>query len=207
MSAPPLTVLEAAPEEEAAIRAAVREARGLATLAGRRVVAGPQHVDEALTLLADPRVSEPIYDLPRPFTREGVAAWIAEATARQARGEGILTFSLDEHGVVAGYGDLRVWPDRASGEIGGAMRADRQGAGMGGQGFAEMADWAFEVIGIRLMGLTAALDNVRSQRMIDGAGFRRMGERDSLRPDGSVRRSVYWELTRDAWRAARSGPR
>ena len=67
-----------------------------------------------------------------------------------------------------------------------------------------MADWAFEIIGIRLMGLTAALDNVRSQRMIDGAGFKRMGERDSVRPDGSVRRSVYWELTREDWRALRA---
>lgn len=203
MSAPPLTVLTATPEEEAAIRAAVREARGLAALAGKRAVAAPAHLDEVLEMLQDPRVSDPIYDLPRPFTRASVAAWIDEAVARQARGEGILTLSLDEAGRVAGYGDLRVWPDRASGEIGGAMRADRQSAGMGARGFVEMADWAFEVIGIRLMGLTAALDNVRSQRMIDGAGFRRMGERDSVRPDGTVRRSVYWEMGRDDWRAMR----
>lgn len=203
MSAPPLTVLVASPEEETAIRQAVREARGLERLSGMRVVATPHHTAEALALLADPRVSDPIYDLPRPITRENVARWIDAAVARQARGEGILTFSLDEAGKVAGYGDLIVWPDRASGEIGGAMRADRQSAGQGGRGFAEMADWAFEIIGIRLMGLTAALDNVRSQRMIDGAGFKRMGERDSVRPDGGVRRSVYWELAREDWRALR----
>ncbi|MBJ7411713.1 MAG: hypothetical protein JHD15_15290 [Phenylobacterium sp.] len=50
------------------------------------------------------------------------------------------------------------------------------------------------------MCLTAALDNVRSQKGIDAAGFRRMGEREAVRPDGTTRRSVYWELTRDEWR-------
>lgn len=203
MSAPPLTILTTTPEEEAAIRAAVREARGLSALSGRRVCADLSHVDGALALLQDPRVSEPIYDLPRPFTRATVSAWIEGAIARQARGEGILTFSLDDADEIVGYGDLAIWPDRASGEIGGAMRADRQSAGLGARGFVEMVDWAFEVIGIRLMGLTAALDNVRSQRMIDGAGFARMGERESVRPDGTVRRSVYWELTREAWRTMR----
>jgi RimJ/RimL family protein N-acetyltransferase len=53
---------------------------------------------------------------------------------------------------------------------------------------------------VRLIGLTAGLDNVRSAAAIDGAGFVRMGERESVRPDGSIRRSIYWELTRDQWR-------
>jgi RimJ/RimL family protein N-acetyltransferase len=203
VSAPPKTVLAATADEAAAIRTAVREAIGLASLSGRRVCATRAHVDGALALLADARVSGPIYDLPRPITHENVARWIEGAIARQARGEGILTFSLDENDEIVGYGELVVWPDFASGEIGGAMRADRQSAGQGARGFIEMADWAFETIGIRLMCLTAALDNIRSQRMIDGAGFARMGERDSTRPDGTVRRSVYWELTREAWRAMR----
>jgi RimJ/RimL family protein N-acetyltransferase len=60
--------------------------------------------------------------------------------------------------------------------------------------------WIFETLGVRLMCLTAALDNVRSQKGIDAAGFRRMGERDAVRPDGTTRKSVYWEMTRDEWR-------
>ena len=59
--------------------------------------------------------------------------------------------------------------------------------------------WMFETLGVRLIGLTAALDNVRSAAAIDGAGFQRMGERESVRPDGSIRRSIYWELSRDQW--------
>ena len=58
----------------------------------------------------------------------------------------------------------------------------------------------FETLGVRMMCLTASLDNVRSQKGIDAAGFVRMGERDAVRPDGTIRRSVYWEMTRDEWR-------
>ncbi len=54
----------------------------------------------------------------------------------------------------------------------------------------------FDHLGVRLIGLTAALDNHRSARVIEAAGFRFIGERDSIRPDGSVRRARYWELTR-----------
>ena len=39
---------------------------------------------------------------------------------------------------------------------------------------------------------------------IDGAGFTRMGEMESHRPDGTTRRSLYWEMTRDQWADLRS---
>ena len=32
-------------------------------------------------------------------------------------------------------------------------------------------------------------------------GFNRMGERDAIRADGTVRRSLYWEMTREEWQA------
>jgi RimJ/RimL family protein N-acetyltransferase len=193
VSAPPITVLTASPEEEAAIVAAVRAVQG-------PMIAGPEHVDGLLKLLSDPRVSDPIYDLPRPFTREGVAAWVAEHAAKQAEGRSILTVGLDEAGDVSSYSHFAIWPERASGEIIGARRADLQNSGQGRSGVAHATALMFEVLGLRLIGLTAALDNVRSAKAIDGAGFKRMGERDSVRPDGTVRRSLYWELTRDEWR-------
>jgi len=37
--------------------------------------------------------------------------------------------------------------------------------------------------------------------LIEAAGFVAMGERESRLPDGSVRLSRYWELTREQWRA------
>ena len=37
---------------------------------------------------------------------------------------------------------------------------------------------------------------VEAASVIEAAGFRFIGERGSIRPDGSVSRSRYWELTR-----------
>ncbi len=192
MSAPPKTVLVATPDEEASIRAAVRRAEG-------RLVAGPDHVGGLLALLSDPRVSDPIYDLPRPITIESVALWVAESEALRQEGRCILAVSLDEAGKVSGYSRFSIWPERASGELAGARRADLQNSGAGRQGVAHSISWMFEALGLRLIGLTAALDNVRSAKAIDGAGFLRMGEVESVKPDGTTRRSAYWELTRTQW--------
>lgn len=192
MSAPPKTVLTATPEEAETIRAAVRRAPG-------RMVAGPEHVAGLLALLSDPRVADPIYDLPRPITREAVAQWVADSEALRQEGRCILAVSLDEAGAVAGYSRFSIWPERASGELAGARRADLQNSGAGRQGVAHSIAWMFEELHLRLIGLTAALDNVRSAKAIDGAGFRRMGEVESVKPDGTARRSLYWELTREAW--------
>ncbi len=194
MSAPPKTVLTASAAEEAAIRQVVR------IFAAERV-AGPQHVAGLVDLFSDPRVSDPIYDLPRPFTHENVARWVADSEALRQKGECVLLVNPDDDGGIGGYSRITVWPDRSSAELAGAARADRQNTGRGRQGVANSVGAIFEVMGVRLIGLTAALDNVRSAAAIDGAGFIRMGERESVRPDGSIRRSIYWELTRDQWRA------
>lgn len=191
MSAPPKTVLHATPQEEAAIRAAVRAARDH--------VAGPQDVPGLTRLLADPRVSDPIYDLPRPITEENVARWVAESAALTEKGECLLSVNRDEVGEISGYSRITIWPERSSAELAGATRADRQNSGQGRLGVARSIARIFEDLGVRLIGLTAALDNVRSAAAIDGAGFTRMGERESLRPDGSPRRSLYWEMTREEW--------
>lgn len=192
MSAPPKTVLHASPEEEAAIRAAVRAA-------AKDHIAGPQDVPGLTRLLADPRVSDPIYDLPRPFTEQNIARWVAESAALAEKGECLLAVNRDEAGEISGYSRITIWPQHSSAEIAGATRADRQNSGQGRLGVARSIARIFEDLGVRLIGLTAALDNVRSAAAIDGAGFTRMGERESLRPDGSPRRSLYWEMTREEW--------
>jgi RimJ/RimL family protein N-acetyltransferase len=202
MSDPPVTVLRATAEEEADIRRRVREVDP-ASLGPDRVIAVSGHAAALARMLADPRVSDPIYDLPRPITEESVRAWIEATAVQQGRGEAVLVLSLDEDGEVAGYSRFSVWPDRSSAEIAGATRAERQNRGQGTTGAARSFGWMFEVLGVRLIGLTAALDNVRSARVIEAAGFRPMGERDSRRPDGTPRRSLYWEMTADEWRRVR----
>lgn len=199
MSAPPKTVLQASPDEAAAIRRAVRTP-DLTLLGEGYVLAGPEHVTGLVDLLGDPAVSEPIYDLPRPLTRENVAAWVEDAERLRQAGEALLVVCTDHNGRIWLYSRFTVWPDRAAAEIAGAHRADHQNAGLGKAGAARSFNWMFEALGVRLVCVTAALDNVRSARVIEAAGFTAMGERDGVRPDGSVRRSRYWEMTREAWR-------
>lgn len=199
MSAPPVTVLEVAPEEAAAIRAAVLSA-DLSTLGPGRALAGPADAADLAAFLADPKVSDAIYDLPRPFTEANMARWIAESETLRQEGRRLLILTRDELGVIAGYSCVSVWPDRSAAELAGALRADRQSGGQGAAGALHTFGWIFETIGVRMMGLTAATDNVRSARLIDAAGFVRMGTRDSVRPDGTTRVSLYWEVTREQWR-------
>lgn len=198
MSAPPKTVLDVTADEARAIRAAVRTA-DVTGLGAGRARAELKHVAGLVALLSDERVSGPIYDLPRPITEASVTRWVAEAQAQALAGEGLLIVTLDEHGQVSGYSKITVWPERSAAELAGAIRADLQNRGQGGSGMARSFHWIFEALGVRMMCLTAALDNVRSQKGIDAAGFVRMGEREAVRPDGTTRRSVYWEMTRDEW--------
>ena len=202
MSAPPKTVLTATPEEAAQIRGAVRRA-DLSGLGEGAVVAGAIHVAGLVSLLSDPAVSAPIYDLPRPIDARHVGQWVEETARLQALGEAVMVVNLDESGAVVGYSRFTVWPDRSAAEIAGARRADRQNAGSGKAGAALSFGWMFETLGVRLIGVTAALDNPRSARVIEAAGFVPMGERDSVAVDGSVRRSLYWEMSREAWATAR----
>lgn len=199
MSMPPKTVLEVSEEEAEAIRHAVRTA-DVASLGEGRMRADPHHIDGLVALLSDERVSGPIYDLPRPINTESIMRWVAESQAQALAGEALLIVNLDAAGRIAGYSRITVWPDRSAAELAGAVRADRQNQGQGGRGMAHSFGWIFETLGVRMMCLTAALDNIRVHKGIDDAGFVRLGERDAVRPDGTIRRSIYWEMTRDDWR-------
>jgi hypothetical protein len=127
MSAPPKTVLHATEDEEKAIRAAVREARGLDTIGGALV--RPTDACEFSEFLADPAVSDPIYDLPRPFTETIVRAWIEERVERRMSGEALLSLTRDANGRILSFANVDVWPARSSAELAGAMRVDQQNSG------------------------------------------------------------------------------
>lgn len=199
MSAPPKTTLVAGLEEEQRIRDRVRNADpgGLGPF---RRAAGDEDAAAVLDLLVDPSVSAPVYDLPQPLTLESVTAWIRDAREQRQRGEGLLILTGAPGGPVTGYSRITIWPGRASAELAGALRAGLQGAGAGGMGAAQTIGWMFDALAVRLVCLTAAIDNVRSIRLIDRMGFRRMGEREAIRPDGTRRQSCYWELTVEEWR-------
>ena len=195
MSAPPLTQLEVPPEEALAIRAKVRRADPL-TLGANYRLARSEHAAGLTELLVDPRVSDPIYDLPRPTTLRNISDWIAAAQRKHADGEGLLVVMLDAAGGVCGYSCFTVWPEHSAAEIAGGYRAVRQSQGEGKLGAARSFDWIFDAFGVRLIVVTAALDNLRSARVIETAGFQYMGTRLCTRADGTSRESRYWEMHR-----------
>lgn len=204
MSAPPKTALAAGAAEAAAIRQAVRNAD--VSLLGEDCRLAEGADAGALTaLLSDPAVSGPIYDLPRPLELARVLAWIREALAARESGEGISMLRRDGDGAVYSYSRFTIWPELASAEIAGAYSAARQSAGAGTADALRSFDWMFEHLGARLICVTAAFDNLRTARLIESAGFTPAGERLSMRDDGSERRSLYWEMTREAWRRRRIG--
>ncbi|MCE9523377.1 MAG: hypothetical protein K8S25_13220, partial [Alphaproteobacteria bacterium] len=102
MSAPPKTVLTASPDEEQAIRSAVRTADP-STLGPGRILANATHIAGVLDLLADPAVSDPIYDLPRPFSYASISAWITASEKQRRHGEGLLILTAAPDGIVFGY--------------------------------------------------------------------------------------------------------
>jgi len=203
MSAPPKTELSASPDEERSIRAAVRTAP-IDGLGPARRIARREDAEAVVDLLADPAVSAAIYDLPQSINRTTITEWIEAAEQDRQAGRGLLILTGNPGQQVTGYSRITVWPERSSAELAGALRAGAQGSGAGGAGAAHTIGWIFEALGVRLVCLTAATDNVRSIRLIDRMGFRRMGERTAVRPDGSTRTSCYWEMTAEEWRALKA---
>ena len=100
MSAPPETRLAVSAKEAARIRTAVRMA-DVSLLGPGYWVADEGDVPALIDLLSDPRVSDPIYDLPRPFTHENIAGWVREARDRQHRGEAVLAVLPGDGGGIA----------------------------------------------------------------------------------------------------------
>jgi len=193
----PLTRIAASPGEAEAIRAAV----SVQTVMGDSRLAELGDAPGLFALLSDPLVHAPIYTLPRPLTEASVEAFIAGHLEERAAGEGLLFVRAGEGGQVMGYSDVQVWPQWRAGELGGALHPSLHGKGAGGRGAAASFAWMFEALGLDLICETAALTNVPTQRMLDGLGFRRMGETLSTRPDGTTRASLVWEITRAEWAA------
>lgn len=202
MAQPPDTVLTASPKEAARICDAVRAVTAVKTPYGvyRPVTAGD--VDALFHLLADPRVSGPLYTVPTPVTRAWVAAWIDEHHDEASKGAGLLMLSRDENHVPTGFVDLQVWPERASAEFGGGLSPDLQSASLGSRGAAQLFNWLFRDIGIRLIAMTNSLDNTRTEKLLTHLGFTRLKDRTCIAIDGAKRPSMYWELRCEDWRPA-----
>ncbi len=196
----PLTRRPVSAERSDAIRNAVRGAEEMPYGAH---IATQADTDAFTALLIDPQISDPIYSLPKPISRDAVSGFIDRHLQERARGEGLLMVMDDGEEAAAGYYDIQFWPEWAACELGGAIRTNRQGAHTGMDGAASAFDWLFDEIGVDLICETAARDNVRTAKLLEHIGFRYMGEIESELPGGGVRPSHYWEMTKADWATTR----
>lgn len=198
----PLT-RNAVPEARAeAIRERVRAISSLPGDTARASVAQPKDAAALLAFFSDPAVHAPIYTIPRPLTLENVEAHIRRRLKGQADGDSALLIRKDEAGEVIGYSEFHFWPQWAAGELGGALHPRLQSQGAGGRGALATFDWMFEALDLDLICETSALDNIRTAKLLERIGFRKMGEITSTRQDGTTRPSIVWEMRREDWQAA-----
>ena len=206
MTSIPITRAPVPEAKAAAIRAAVAGATSLGPDSGASRLATLEDAAAFHEFLSDPQIHAPIYTLPRPLTVDSVRAFIAGHQREREQGTGLLFLTIDELGRISGYSDLCIWPEWAAGELGGALHPDRQGQRRGVEGARQSFGWMFESLGLDLICETASLDNHRTAHLLDGLGFRRMGEITSKRADGTTRPSLVWEMTRAEWQAKHGTP-
>ncbi len=172
-------------------------------IAGARV-AQREDAESIAGLLSHESIGPRIYTMPNPINAETMTGFIADHLRQRMRGDGILFASFNTAGEATAYFDVEVWPQWSIAKFGGAVKAERQGRGFGGACGLAAVEWCFDQLGVTRICETTAADNDRSIRLLSRLGFRQMGEVISVRPDGTTRPSLYWEMSHEDWVSTRS---
>lgn len=172
-------------------------------IAGARV-ARPEDAEALAGLLAHESIGPRIYTMPNPINRETMTGFIDDHLMQRARGDGILFVSFNAAGEATAYFDVELWPQWSIAKFGGAVKVERQGRGFGGACGLAAVEWCFDRLGVERICETTARDNDRSIRLLSRLGFIQIGEVTAVKPDGTTRPSLYWELEREAWEVQRS---
>lgn len=199
----PKTRIPVAETEAERLRDFVRQAEQMnGRIAGARV-ARRKDAAALAGLLSHESIGPRIYTMPNPINEETMIAFIEDHLMQRARGEGILFVSFNGQGEATAYFDVELWPHWSIAKFGGAVKAERQGRGFGGACGLAAVEWCFDQLGVARICETTAKDNDRSIRLLSRLGFIQMGEVVSVKPDGATRPSLYWEMTRTDWEAAK----
>lgn len=199
----PKTKLRVSADEQERLRAFVRGAEDMnGRIVGARV-ARPGDAAALARLLSHPSIGPRIYTLPTLIDETSMADFIEDHLIQRARGEGVLFVSFNAEGEATAYFDVQLWPEWSAAKFGGAVKPERQGRGFGGACGLAALEWLFDQLGVARICQTTAPDNDRSVRLNARLGMVQMGEVMAQRPDGTLRRSLYWEVERSAWINAR----
>jgi RimJ/RimL family protein N-acetyltransferase len=201
---PPKTILHANAAEAEQMRAAVRDLRELNTARLRLRPLTFNDVNNLTSLLVDPAVSSWVYLFEQPFIESAAHKWIAKSMDLQEAGEGVfLAVEYLDNGFLIGEMHLDCWPDHKSAEYGGLCAKPFWGKGFAEEAGVALNDFLFDEAACDLITMTTSPNNRSAQRIIDLMQFTPMGERDCIRPDGSNRPSLYFELTCGQWQGVR----
>jgi RimJ/RimL family protein N-acetyltransferase len=199
----PKTRTRIADGEAQRLRSFVRKAEFMnGRIAGARV-ARREDAAALAGLLSHESIGPKIYTMPNPIDEETMTAFIEDHLMQRARGEGILFVSFNNQGEATAYFDVELWPHWSIAKFGGAVKAERQGRGFGGACGLAAVEWCFDQLGVARICETTARDNDRSIRLLSRLGFVQIGEVTCVKPDGTSRPSLYWEMAREDWEAAR----
>ena len=155
---------------------------------------------EALcTFLSHPGVHAPIYSLPTEFNNSTISSFIAQHLAQRERGEGLLFVRKNITGEIIGFSEVKVWPQWAAGELTGALRPDHQSKGQGTAGVKTTFGWMFPRSDWILFAPRPRRIISELKKLLTALGFAFKGVVDRERPDGTMRPSKVWEMTRSNW--------
>lgn len=200
----PKTRIAVFEDEAQRLRSFVRQAELMnGRIAGARV-ARREDAAALAGLLAHESIGPRIYTMPSPINAETMTAFIEDHLMQRARGDGILFAAFNAQGEATAYFDVELWPQWSVAKFGGAVKVERQGRGFGGACGLAAVEWCFDQLAVARICETTARDNDRSIRLLSRLGFVQMGEVISVRPDGTTRPSIYWEMSREDWQSARS---
>lgn len=200
----PKTRLQVAPQEADRLRDFVRRAEFMnGRISGARI-ARPADAAVLAALLSHESIGPRIYTMPNPINAETMTGFIERHLVERERGDGILFVSFNLAGEATAYFDVQLWPQWSIAKFGGAVKAERQGRGFGGACGLAAVEWCFDQLGVARICETTARDNDRSIRLLSRLGFVQMGEVVSVKPDGTTRPSLYWEMAREDWEMVRN---
>ena len=205
MSFTPHTLLNVPATEAERLVNVVRQASHAST---KRLQLRPLEMADAQALqqmLNDERITTWTSFFPYPYTMEDAHLWIREAARRQAEGTG-LYFGVwhQETGAMIGEAHFEILPDRLTAKLGGVASPQFWGKRFAEEATVAFIDYAFELLGIKLLVARTVTNNRSAQRIINTIGFTPLGEQQVTLSNGSTVPVYYYELTPAEWRTARA---
>lgn len=204
MSFTPHTLLNA---DTTAANSLIRIVQQATPAQTKRLTLRPLELSDADALqqmLNDERITTWTSFFPYPYTMDDAHKWIREAARRQADGTG-LYFGVwhRESGALIGEAHFEILPERLTAKLGGVASPQFWGKRFAEEATVAFIDYAFDLMGIKLLVARTVTNNRSAQRIINTIGFTPLGEQQVTLSNGTTTPVYYYELTPAEWKQSR----